>query len=538
MKLLTIIVPTYNRANCLTLLFDTLEAEVAGFEDLIDIVIGDNASTDHTPALTAAFKRARPSAIILRHAENLGPDENFCRCLEEVHTPYFWIIGDDDLPKTGVVRHLLGILIKSEPDLLYLHSEWRTELKSPSDGLTVTQLRPFSVTRQDFARVVNVWVTFISGMIVNLARLRQFRPDISLRQYSGTSLVQLSWVLPLLLNGNRFQIVPEPCVLATAGNTGGYSLVRVFAANFDRILLEAGGPSSTATNFIAHYNRLVYLPRLIWHARFGSLGNFEAENYVQSMDGQRHRLAYWLLLRPISVYPRVAASALFMVSRLTSRIIRMLTQARLRWWSTIGRFCDIYERISRRGRSAINRLRGLLIQPFLAECAGPLSVGASFLLIGRRNVSCLGPFTALDRNRIEALERHGDMRYKPTIVIGANVTMENDCHIGAIDRIEIHDNVLLASKVYISDHSHGTTALTCLQVPPNLRRVVSKGPVIIEADVWLGEGVAVMPGVRIGRSSVIGANSVVTRDIPPYSIAGGAPARVFSRRTTSLLVSK
>ncbi len=104
--------------------------------------------------------------------------------------------------------------------------------------------------------------------------------------------------------------------------------------------------------------------------------------------------------------------------------------------------------------------------------------------------------------------------------------MENDCHIGAINRVEIHDHVLIASRVYISDHSHGETRLEDLRISPHDRPVVSKGPVVIESHVWLGEGVCVMPGVRIGHHSVVGANAVVTRDVPPYSVAAGCPARI------------
>lgn len=105
--------------------------------------------------------------------------------------------------------------------------------------------------------------------------------------------------------------------------------------------------------------------------------------------------------------------------------------------------------------------------------------------------------------------------------------MEDDCHIAAVNRVELHDNVLLASKVYISDHSHGEINADHIRLPPRLRPVVSRGPVIIEADVWIGEGAVILPGVRIGRGAIIGANSVVTRNIPPYSTAAGAPARVL-----------
>lgn len=133
----------------------------------------------------------------------------------------------------------------------------------------------------------------------------------------------------------------------------------------------------------------------------------------------------------------------------------------------------------------------------------------------------------MGRNRIEAIDVHGTQRFEPTLVFGDKVTMEYDCHIASCYCVEIHDRVLIASRVYISDHSHGGTTSADLLLPPNDRPIQSKGSVVIEAEVWLGEGVCVLPGVRIGRSSIIGANSVVTRDIPPRSVAVGAPARVI-----------
>ena len=58
------------------------------------------------------------------------------------------------------------------------------------------------------------------------------------------------------------------------------------------------------------------------------------------------------------------------------------------------------------------------------------------------------------------------------------------------------------------------------------RPLISKGCVVIEDNVWLGDNVCVLPGVTIGKGSVIGANSVVTHSIPPYSIAVGTPAKI------------
>jgi acetyltransferase-like isoleucine patch superfamily enzyme len=173
------------------------------------------------------------------------------------------------------------------------------------------------------------------------------------------------------------------------------------------------------------------------------------------------------------------------------------------------------------------RLCSAIVASRLGKAPGHVYLGKDCVILGHQYVHLEGRFVALARNRIEAIDRHGEQRFTPRLHIGDGVSMEYDCHIGCIDEVRIGAGVLMASRIYISDHSHGGTTAGDLALPPNSRPVISKGPVIIEDDVWLGEGVAVMPGVRIGCSSIIGANAVVTHDIPPFSVAIGAPARVI-----------
>lgn len=173
------------------------------------------------------------------------------------------------------------------------------------------------------------------------------------------------------------------------------------------------------------------------------------------------------------------------------------------------------------------RLCSAVIANRFGHAPGHVFLGKDCVIIGHSHIHLQGRFVALSRNRIEVIERHGSQQFQPFLQIGDSVSMEYDCHIGCINEVRIGARVLMASRVYISDHSHGSTNVEDLLLPPNARPLISKGPVIIEDEVWLGEGVAVLPGVRIGRSSIIGANAVVTRDIPPYSVAVGAPARVI-----------
>lgn len=114
------------------------------------------------------------------------------------------------------------------------------------------------------------------------------------------------------------------------------------------------------------------------------------------------------------------------------------------------------------------------------------------------------------------------------IKIGENVQINDYVHIAAIDYLEIGDHVLMASKIFISDHNHGSYTLADSDHPgsiPALRKTPAK-PVIIKDRVWIGESVCILSGVTIGEGSVIGALSVVTKDIPANSIAVGSPARV------------
>lgn len=125
---------------------------------------------------------------------------------------------------------------------------------------------------------------------------------------------------------------------------------------------------------------------------------------------------------------------------------------------------------------------------------------------------------------LEAIDLFLNENFKPIILFGDNVSIQKDCHIGAINKIIIGNNVLIASKVYISDHSHGEINNFALKNPPAKRKLYSKGPVIIEDNVWIGEGVVILPNVTIGKNSIVGANSVVTKSFLQNSVIAGNPA--------------
>jgi acetyltransferase-like isoleucine patch superfamily enzyme len=149
---------------------------------------------------------------------------------------------------------------------------------------------------------------------------------------------------------------------------------------------------------------------------------------------------------------------------------------------------------------------------------------------GRRWIDFGSRLTTGRGLRIDAL---GDESTRVKLIcFGTDVSINDYVHIGAVQSVVIGDRVLMGSKVLITDHNHGSYGTqgkhSDPRIPPSARPLVA-APVVIEDDVWIGEFVSVLPGVRIGKGSIIGTLSTVARDIPPYCVAAGNPARVLKR---------
>jgi lipopolysaccharide O-acetyltransferase len=127
------------------------------------------------------------------------------------------------------------------------------------------------------------------------------------------------------------------------------------------------------------------------------------------------------------------------------------------------------------------------------------------------------------------IETYNCNSLEKVLIFGNNIQINDFVHIAASENVRIGNNVLIASKVFITDISHGAYNGDQQDSPfsiPSDRKLITK-PVHIDDNVWVGESVNIMPGVKIGYGSIIGAGSVVTKDIPPFSIAVGIPAEVI-----------
>ena len=124
-----------------------------------------------------------------------------------------------------------------------------------------------------------------------------------------------------------------------------------------------------------------------------------------------------------------------------------------------------------------------------------------------------------------ASEPRTENQLKSKLIIEDGCTIGHFNHIYATKSIILHKNVLTADKVYISDNMHGYEDLA---TPIMKQPIVQRNTVEIGEGSWLGENVCII-GSSIGKHCVIGANAVVTKDIPDYSVAVGAPAYIIKR---------
>lgn len=150
-----------------------------------------------------------------------------------------------------------------------------------------------------------------------------------------------------------------------------------------------------------------------------------------------------------------------------------------------------------------------------------------------RNKKCIQIGKGFTTGKFCRLEAHpSNTRQRDCIIIGENVQINDSVHIVGSIGVRLGNNVLIASKVFISDISHGNYSGDKEHDAPESipkDRPLHHKQVLIEDNVWIGEFVSILPGVTIGKGSIIGTMSVVTKDIPPNSIAVGSPAKVIKQ---------
>lgn len=156
-----------------------------------------------------------------------------------------------------------------------------------------------------------------------------------------------------------------------------------------------------------------------------------------------------------------------------------------------------------------------------------LRFGPGTVVRGSRYISFGANIRAKRGLWLEAISRYRDQSFTPRLSIGDGVCFSDDVHISCINEVTIGNNVLMGSRIYISDHNHGIyggPGQSPPSEPPAHRKLVG-GPVWIGANAWIGDNVIIVGPVTVGDGAIVGANSVVKGDVNPGTIVAGIPAK-------------
>ena len=172
-------------------------------------------------------------------------------------------------------------------------------------------------------------------------------------------------------------------------------------------------------------------------------------------------------------------------------------------------------------------IRSIWIRRKIADCDSSVRFGPSGQIIGGECIK-IGKGTGFNRHYyLTAWPKCSQASKKAEIVIGENCAFGAYNHISCSNLIKIGDNFLSGKWVTIVDNSHGTTEYEALKQAPLDRTIVSKGPILIGKNVWVGDKATILPGVSIGDGAIVAANAVVTKDVPAYCVAAGNPAQII-----------
>jgi abequosyltransferase len=253
---LTVAIPTYNRAEYLAELLSVLQKQLTSDTE---VVVSDNFSTDSTEQVTNSFKgRIRVS----RNARNIGADANLVSCLEQAKGQFVWLMGDDDIPCGNAVSLLLeGIAGNVEARAFVLTTKWTSDkavLRAAAAERDATWER---WDRDSCLRRLGIFITTMSGIVVR-------RDEINwefVRRQVGTNLIPAALLLSAVGEAGFGILSSEALITCRSNSSWGYAVLKTFTTNLSRLLGESaafGYSASCRAEVLKQSLRTVVFPFL------------------------------------------------------------------------------------------------------------------------------------------------------------------------------------------------------------------------------------------------------------------------------------
>ncbi|MDP1842844.1 MAG: glycosyltransferase [Sediminibacterium sp.] len=230
-KLLSICIPTFNRAELLNLNLSKLQIEIQNLENYIDIYISDNNSDDNTAEIVKSYIESGLKINFTKHGENIGTELNFLSLFGKANSKYFWLFSDDDFLLPFSLKNIIEVLLLKDFGVVYINQQWYDSEIPNSSELPLSTIEFKDPI--EFIKKINYWVTFISGNIINKSIIEnKINPSL----YNGTMLNYLNWHFLAIFSDRPNVVICNSYLACKSGNTGGYRLFEVFGKNFNMIM--------------------------------------------------------------------------------------------------------------------------------------------------------------------------------------------------------------------------------------------------------------------------------------------------------------
>lgn len=235
MKLLTISIPTYNRALELSICLRYLSIALDNLElidkDSVEIKVFDNSENNDTEKLFETDEFIKFKSGYSKNSSNIGSDANIAQCYLRTESLYVLALGDDDYLEKDFFNKILPLLAKKMYSLISVNAFGYTLNHTEKRPLSSNQVIEFT-TAIDIVIHRNIHLGFISGLILRCDLLS----DTLIKSGIGTQLVQVNAAFAVLSNSPNSAFVTNYLIGATRNNTGGYSPIDIFVTQFFKLL--------------------------------------------------------------------------------------------------------------------------------------------------------------------------------------------------------------------------------------------------------------------------------------------------------------
>lgn len=326
--LLTIAIPTYNRAGYLRELLSSLAGQLRD-EARLELMISDNASPDETRAVVEESIARGMKIRYIRNAQNIGSDANFLQCFEQARGKYVWLFSDDDLIVPGGVSRILEYCEGADYDLVSFSYYPIAEAAPPilagprRDAIDISDPK-------EYAKRVHVFFTFISGNIINKDTVLAASPK-PFSELIGTGLIQLGWTYTALNRFSRGLYIREKLIAVRLNNTGGYKLFQVFGPTLVTITknwLQSGILGQIVINGVVQR----FWPSMLFEYK-KSASSFTDQAKPQDVLTPLFsgNLRYWLFAYPVAILPHHLSAGWLFMARVFNRLDKAAGYPTLGW---------------------------------------------------------------------------------------------------------------------------------------------------------------------------------------------------------------